>query len=229
MIMAAYFIDHIKTYASTNNKGRELQQYIEQFTQRLVKDDLAMDALKVDIEQEIERLNKAYPRTQPLVLDSYKGRDYGQWTAWVKENSDKIVFILDWKEVLGTYRFNEHVEKKLEQKPHLTINNVELSTWHFDDKENCIPDSYMVSASFCCYSYTLFLNTKDLQCYENGGFLDNSGCDGPTLFINEVDSYYKIFQNEADELVEKIKKAWEDFKENSPYNYYGKIEETINE
>lgn len=107
MIMAAYFIDHIKTYASTNNKGRELQQYIEQFTQRLVKDDLAMDALKADIEHEIECLNKAYPRTRPLVLDIYKGREYGQWTAWVKGNSDKIVFILYWKEVLGTCQFNE--------------------------------------------------------------------------------------------------------------------------
>lgn len=37
--MAAYFIDYIKTYSNTNNKGRELQQFIGQFTQRLVKDD----------------------------------------------------------------------------------------------------------------------------------------------------------------------------------------------
>lgn len=107
-----YFIDYIKTYASTNNKGRELQQYIVQFEQRLVTDELSMDALKEEVKQEIERLNEAYPRTQPLELDSYRGKGYGQWKAWVKDNSDKIVFVLSWKAVLGTYRFSEKIAKK---------------------------------------------------------------------------------------------------------------------
>ncbi len=106
--MAAYFIDYIKTYSNTNNKGRELQQFIGQFSQRLVKDDLAMDALKTDIEQEIERLNKAYPRTQSLLLTNYKSVARGQWTVWVKGNCDKMVFVLHWLEVLGTYQFNEN-------------------------------------------------------------------------------------------------------------------------
>ena len=110
-----YFIDYIKTYASTNNKGRELQQYIVQFEQRLVTDELSMDALKEEVKQEIERLNKAYPRTQPLELNIWTGKGYGQWTAWVKDNSDKIVFVLSWKSVLGTYRFSENI-KKIEDK-----------------------------------------------------------------------------------------------------------------
>lgn len=87
--MAAYFIDYIKTYSNTNKKGLELQQFIGQFIQRLVKDDLAMDALKTDI----ERLNNAYPRTQPLLLTNYKSVARGQWTVWVKGNCDKMVLI----------------------------------------------------------------------------------------------------------------------------------------
>ena len=110
-----YFIDYIKTYASTNNKGRELQQYIVQFEQRLVTDELSMDALKEEIKQEIERLNKAYPRSQPLKLNIWTGKGYGQWTAWVKGNCDKMVFVLSWKSVLGTYRFSENI-KKIEDK-----------------------------------------------------------------------------------------------------------------
>lgn len=109
--MAAYFIDYIKTYSNTNNKGRELQQYIGQFLQRLVKDDLSMDALKAEIEKEIERLNKAYPRTQPLVLNVHRYTGYGQWTAWVDGNSDKIVFLLSWKKVFGTYLYNWKMEE----------------------------------------------------------------------------------------------------------------------
>ena len=54
--MAAYFIDYIKTYSNNNNKGRELQQFIGKYVQRLVKDDLSMDALKAEIEQEIGRI-----------------------------------------------------------------------------------------------------------------------------------------------------------------------------
>lgn len=108
----AYFIDYIKTYASTNNKGRELQRYIVRFEQMLVTDELSMDALKEEVKQEIERLNKAYPRAKPLELDSYIGRGYGQWQAWVKDNSDKIVFVLSWKSVLGTYRFSEKIANK---------------------------------------------------------------------------------------------------------------------
>lgn len=105
--MAAYFIDYIKTYSNTKNKGRELQQFIDQFKQMLVKDDLSMDALKAEIEKEIERLNKAYPRTLPLSLTTYKSVGRGQWTVWVKSNCDKMVFVLHWLEVLGTYRFDE--------------------------------------------------------------------------------------------------------------------------
>lgn len=111
----AYFIDYIQTYRSVNNKGRELQQYIRKFTQRLVKDDLSMDALKSEIGQEIDRLNKAYPRSQKLVLDDYKTEDGGRWTAWVEENSDKIVFVLSWKDVLGTYCFSEKIMEEIEQ------------------------------------------------------------------------------------------------------------------
>lgn len=114
--MAAYFIDYIKTYSNTNNKERKLQQVIGKYVQRLVKDDLSMDALKAEIEQEIEQLNKSYPRTQPLSLTSYKSRGRGQWTVWVKGNCDKMVFVMNWLEVLGTYQFCEKNEgKEIEQ------------------------------------------------------------------------------------------------------------------
>lgn len=105
--MAAYFIDYISSYSKINNKGRELQQFIRRFKQLLIKDDLALDALKAEIERETERLNKAYPRTKPFVLEFYSTVTSGQCFARVDGNSDKVVFYLTWLEVLGTYRFNE--------------------------------------------------------------------------------------------------------------------------
>lgn len=106
--MAAYFIDYISSYSNTNNKGRELQQFISRFKQLLIKDDLSLDALKADIERETERLNKAYPRTKPFVLDFHSTGTSGECFARVDGNDDKVVFYLTWLKVLGTYQFNEN-------------------------------------------------------------------------------------------------------------------------
>lgn len=69
--------------------------------------------MKTEIEHEIERLNKAYPSTQPLKLDVYRSSGFARWKACVKGNCDKIVFILSCKEVFGTYRYSEHLSVKL--------------------------------------------------------------------------------------------------------------------
>lgn len=105
--MAAYFIDYISSYSNTNKKGRELQQFISRFKQILVKDDVAMDALKSEIERETERLNNTYPRTKPFVLDFKSTGTSGQCMALVDGNSDKVVFYMTWLVVIGIYRYNE--------------------------------------------------------------------------------------------------------------------------
>lgn len=220
--MAAYFIDHIKTYSNTNNKGRELQQFIDQFKQMLVKDDMSMDALKADIEKEIERLNKAYPRTQPLVLNVHQSTGNGQWTAWVDGNSDKIVFLLSWETVLGTYEFAEKNEKDLPDN-HITINQIDLNNWEYDDDSNCKPVAYEINLTFCNEEYTMYFTVKDLQRYEDGWDLENSGCEGSTLYFDSVNNYFENYPNEADRLTMLMKECWDDFcnTEDSPYNYMG--------
>lgn len=220
--MPAYFIDYIKTYSNTNNKGRELQQFIDQFKQMLVKDDMSMDALKADIENEIDRLNKAYPRTQPLVLNVHQSTGNGQWTAWVDGNSDKIVFLLSWVTVLGTYEFAEKNEKDLPDN-HITINQIDLNNWEYDDDSNCKPVAYEINLTFCNEEYTMYFTVKDLQRYEDGWDLENSGCEGSTLYFDSVDKYFENYPNEADRLIKLMKGCWDDFinTEYSPYNYMG--------
>lgn len=105
--MAAYFIDYITNYSAFNKKGKELQDYIRQFNQRFVPDDLSMDAFKADVENEIASLNEKYPHTIPMELDHYNKGVYGAWMVRVKGYNDKVVFILSWKKVLGTCQFNE--------------------------------------------------------------------------------------------------------------------------
>lgn len=110
-----YFIDHITTYSNVNNKGRELQAFIEPFAQHLIPNELSLDGLKAEIRDEIERLNKAYPKTKPLILSVYRGTDYMRWEARVEDNCDKVVFILSLKKILGTFRYIQYL-KQLNKK-----------------------------------------------------------------------------------------------------------------
>lgn len=102
-----YFIDTITTYRSVNQKGHELQQYVCQFEQRLIADELSLDAMKCDIEHQIKFLNEKYPRSHPICLESYSNGSHGQWSVYVKGNTDKVVCIIHYKNVLGYYKFSE--------------------------------------------------------------------------------------------------------------------------
>ena len=175
-----------------------------------------------ECEKRLERLNKAYPRTQPLVLNVHRYTGNGQWTAWVDGNSDKIVFLLSWETVLGTYEFAEKNEKDLPDN-HITINQIDLNNWEFDEDSNCIPVSYEVSLTFCGKQYILYFKVIDLQKFNYGWDLESSGCEGDTLFFDSVKSYFENYTYEADRLIKLIKECWDDFinTEGSPYNYMG--------
>lgn len=108
-----YFIDHITTYSSVNQKGYELQQYVCQFEQRLIANDCSLDALKCDIEHQIKYLNEKYPRSRPICLESYSSGSYGQWSVYVAGNTDKVVCVIHYKKVLGCYKFSEKTNKAI--------------------------------------------------------------------------------------------------------------------
>lgn len=227
--MAAYFIDYINisSYSNTNKKGRELQLFISRFKQLLIKDDLGLDALKAEIERETERLNKANPRTKPFVINFYSNENSGECFASVDGNDDKVVFYLTWQAVLGTYQFCEKKEEKEISDNRITITQVDLNNWEYDDDSNCKPLVYEVNLIFCNKEYTMYFSVKDIQRYEEGDDLENSTCEGDTLYFDSVNRYFENYPDEADRLIALMKECWDDFRntEDSPYNYMGLIEE----
>ena len=98
-----FFIDNIKTYASVNKKGRELQLFVRQFDRHLIADECSLDALKCDIEHQIKIMNEKYPRSRPVLLEVFNSGKDGQWTILVENDSDSIVCIISYKKVLGYY------------------------------------------------------------------------------------------------------------------------------
>lgn len=65
-----YFIDNIKTYANVNRKGRALQIFVQQFDHHLIADECSLDALKCEVEHEIQKQNEKYPRSRSVRLDA---------------------------------------------------------------------------------------------------------------------------------------------------------------
>ncbi len=103
-----YFIEDIKTYKSVNKKGEAFQDFVTPLEQYLVADELSLDALKANIVNHIEQLNRYYSSSRPLVLTVSRGRGYRVWTVWVQGDSDKIAAMIYIKEVRGDIHFSVH-------------------------------------------------------------------------------------------------------------------------
>lgn len=106
-----YFIDSITTYANVNKKGKELQAYIRQIDRHLIANEVSLDALKCDIEHQIDVLNEKYPRSRCITLVPYSDAKGGQWTICVKDNPDDVVCMIFYEKVLGYYAMAEQIEE----------------------------------------------------------------------------------------------------------------------
>ena len=107
-----YFINHVQTYSSVNKKGKELCEFVLQFERKLIRDEIALDALKQMIESKVKELNEKYPKTKEMTYDgSYFDFPGGQITCKNLNDSYQPVCFITYKVVAGTYEFSEQPEK----------------------------------------------------------------------------------------------------------------------
>lgn len=104
-----YFIDDIKTYVNVNQKGRALQIFVQQFDHHLIAEECSLDALKCEIEHEIQKQNEKYPRSRPVRLDAIEVRKGGQWTILVEEDPNSVVCIISYQKVMGYYALADKI------------------------------------------------------------------------------------------------------------------------
>lgn len=64
-----YYIDRPSTWRAANRKCAEVQEFVNQFKNCLVANELSRDAMIQDIRHKVEELNEAYPRTKKLAVD----------------------------------------------------------------------------------------------------------------------------------------------------------------
>jgi hypothetical protein len=63
-----YFIQSINTWKPANEKCRQSLDFIHQYEDCIIADQLSLDALIEEIRHKVGELNVQYPRTKPLVV-----------------------------------------------------------------------------------------------------------------------------------------------------------------
>lgn len=106
-----YFIYHVYTPAKANKKGRELQDFVKKLDKLLVADECSLDALMCDIEHQIKIVNKKYPRSSPVILNTHSFEDEWMWSIEDERDSRNSVCTLYYKKVAGIYTFSENAKK----------------------------------------------------------------------------------------------------------------------
>ena len=106
-----YFIQRINTWSPANRKCKLIQDFVDQFRNTLIADDISRDALLEDIRHKVDELNQAYPRTKPLAVT-----DHDNHIACFPEKhsvADEYVFTIRTEPVRRTFRFSEKAAASL--------------------------------------------------------------------------------------------------------------------
>ena len=107
----SYFIEYIRTYANVNKKGMKLQEFVQQFENFLIPNELSLDALKSELEAAIETMNAKYPRTMPVYLTHAGAGNHFQWDILVEGRPELCVCVISFKRVRGIYQYSLHPEE----------------------------------------------------------------------------------------------------------------------
>ena len=106
-----YYIERPATWSPANKKCKLLQEFVNQFRNTLIADNISRDALVDDICHKVDELNQAYPRTKPLAVT-----DHNNYIACFPINraiADEYVFTIRTEPVRRTYRFSEKAAASL--------------------------------------------------------------------------------------------------------------------
>lgn len=99
-----YYIERPHTWRPANKKCAEIQEFVDQYKNCLIKDELSRDALIAEVRRKVAELNEAYPRTKPVKVDF----SHGDWLSAKSDiYAEDYVFTIQFYPVRKTYQFAE--------------------------------------------------------------------------------------------------------------------------
>ena len=100
-----YYIERPATWKAANKKCAEIQEFIGQFRNCLIEDELSRDAMIEEIRHKVDELNAVYPRTKRLKVRF----SFNDFISCEPDDGhvDEYVFTITLHPVRKTYRFAE--------------------------------------------------------------------------------------------------------------------------
>lgn len=108
-----FFVQHLQIYAPKNRAWKKVCDYVAKYENVLVRDELALDALKEEIRLMVEKTNVEHPKLKSIRYSAGNcGNKLSRFDASVdKMGCPDMVFIMDICRVRSTYQFCEKGEK----------------------------------------------------------------------------------------------------------------------
>lgn len=112
-----FFVYHLQTYSPKNRAWKKVIDYVEQYKDVLIKDELSLDALKHELCDVVNRINADHPKLKRI---QYSAGPLDRNTTRIKARvisggCPDTVFFLDICKVRSVYQFSEQANM-LEEK-----------------------------------------------------------------------------------------------------------------
>ena len=108
-----YYISNANLGSARNAKGKEIQDFVQQYARSLVTDEQAKKTVLQEITNMVTFLNEKYPKTKPFGIQTMNGYGYSNCVICAPEprtSDSDAVFTLTFshiKQVIGTLESKE--------------------------------------------------------------------------------------------------------------------------
>lgn len=104
-----YFVQHLQTYAPKNRAWKKVCDYVETFKEVLIKDNMALNALKEELRLKVEQVNAEHPKLKPIRFSSgnLNGSTFRIDTSIDRMGCPDTVFFMDICKVRSVYQYSE--------------------------------------------------------------------------------------------------------------------------
>lgn len=104
-----FFVYHLQTYSPKNRAWKKVIDYVEQYKDVLIKDELSLDALKHELCDVVNRINADHPKLKCI---QYSAGPLDRNTTRIEARvisggCPDTVFFLDICKVRSVYQFSE--------------------------------------------------------------------------------------------------------------------------
>lgn len=105
--MKRYYIDQVKTYATTiNKKCDELANHVDSLYSHSLVDEKSLKQIVEDIKTKAKELDEQYPRTKKICVSNFSVSDGICIHSYPEQNPEKEIFCMHFRIVRKEFKYD---------------------------------------------------------------------------------------------------------------------------